>query len=56
MRKAEKAGQEVHLIKKSDHTNKQNQMEARKMAQLINEEEDRKRNLTPIQLPPCRRT
>jgi hypothetical protein len=43
VRKAEKAGQEIEVFKKGDHANKHNQMEARKMAQLINEEEDRKR-------------
>jgi DNA-binding transcriptional regulator YiaG len=33
----------VEVFKKGDHANKNNQMDGRKMAQLINEEEDRKR-------------
>jgi hypothetical protein len=43
VRKAEKSGQDVQIFKKSEHANKQHQMEGRKMAQLINEEEDHKR-------------
>jgi hypothetical protein len=56
VRKAEKAGQDIEVFKKSEHANKQHQMEGRKMAQLINEEEDRKRNYALIQPPPCHKT
>lgn len=56
VRKAEKSGQEVQIVKKGDHANKNNQMEARKMAILINEEEDRKRKDYLIKLPQCLRT
>jgi hypothetical protein len=43
VRKAEKAGQDIEVFKKAEHGNKQHLMEGRKMAQLINEEEDRMR-------------
>lgn len=56
VRKAEKSGQEVQIVKKGDHANKNNQMEARKMAMLINEEEDRKRNDYLMKLLQCLRT
>lgn len=56
VRKAEKAGQDIEVFKKSEHANKQHQMEGRKMAQLINEEEDRKRNYALTQPPPSLRT
>jgi hypothetical protein len=56
LRLAEKAGLEVEVLKKSDHANKHYQIEGRKMAQLINEEEDRKRTSLPTQNPPSRKT
>lgn len=42
LRRAEKSG-EVKFFKKSDQGNRPTQIDNRKMAQLINQEEDRKR-------------
>jgi hypothetical protein len=36
VRRAEKSGQEVEVVKKAEHANKHSAMDGRKMAQLIN--------------------
>ena len=43
MRKAEKAGQNVQVYKKSDHANKHSHLDNYQYAKIMNDEDDHKR-------------
>ena len=44
VRKAEKAGQHVEYVKKTDHANKNAKLEGHQIARIMNDEDDHKRN------------
>ena len=52
IRKAEKAGHQIEYIKKSDHANKNQKIEGKKVAKIMNDEDDHKRKSFLIKLPP----
>lgn len=45
VRKAEKSGQEVQVFKKGEHANKHAPLEGQKIAKIMNDEDDHKRNI-----------